>query len=104
MNFLSKPIPDVGLYAFWDIDKTKLNFNQDKYFIVSRMFERGKLNVVLKIIYYYGTHETKSILKTNKYLSHEGVYFAHTLLDIPFEDFASYALGQHDWSGIIYSS
>ena len=63
MNFLSKPIPDVGLYAFWDIDKTKLDFNQDKYFIVSRMFERGKLNVVLKIIYYYGIHETKSILK-----------------------------------------
>ena len=96
MNFLSKPIPDVGLYAFWDIDKTKLDFNQDKYFIVSRMFKRGKLNVVLKIIYYYGIPETKSILKTNKYLSLEGVYFAHTLLDIPFGDFASYALGQHD--------
>jgi hypothetical protein len=32
------------------------------------------------------------------------MYFAHTLLDIPFEDFASYAVRQHDWSGIIYSS
>jgi hypothetical protein len=96
MNFLSKPIPDVGFYAFWDVDKSKLDFNHDKDFIVSRMFERGKFNDVLKIIYYYGIPETKSILKTNKYLSTEGVYFAHTLLDIPLEDFASYAVHQHD--------
>lgn len=95
MSEAGKTIPDVGLYAFWDVDKTKLNFFQDKDFIISRMFERGKLDDVLKIISFYGLPESQKILLHNKYLSKEGIHLAHVLLGIDLEDFSAYATPEY---------
>ena len=96
MNYPRKSLPKFGTYAFWDIDKTKLDFVGDKDFIISRMFERGMLDDVLKIISFYGTSETKKSLIHNKYLSRQGIFLARALLDIPIDLFAAYASLQHN--------
>ena len=96
MNVLSKSMPDIGLYAFWDIDKTKLNFSRDKDFILSRMLERGTLDDVLKTLSFYGIKEAKRVLTSNKYLSRQAMYLAHVLLNTPIEHFSAYAAHQND--------
>jgi hypothetical protein len=96
MNKTGKPLPEIALDAFWDTDKTKLDFNRQKDFIISRMFEKAAFQDVLKVVYYYGLNETKKALKTNKYLSSDGMYLAHIILDIPLKDFATYATSQYD--------
>lgn len=83
-------------YAFWDIDRENLDFFQDKAFIVSRIFERGKLDDVLSFVVLYGKDETGNILRNNKYLNRQGLFLAHTLLDIPLQEFKSYASLKHD--------
>lgn len=96
MNNAGKQIPEIALDAFWDTDKTKLDFKRQKGFIISRMFEKAAFQDVLKVVYYYGLKETKKALKTNKYLSSDGMYLAHIVLDIPLKDFATYAAPQYD--------
>jgi hypothetical protein len=49
---------NIGLtlpkYAFWDVSLEKLDISRNRNFIISRMFERGKLDDVLSIIVFYG--------------------------------------------------
>lgn len=96
MSVAVRPLPNIELYAFWDIDKNKLDFIQDKNFIIPRMFERGKLDDILKIVSFYGLKECKKVLIHNKHLSREGIHLAHVLLGIPLERFIAYATLKHN--------
>ena len=91
---------NVGLplpkYAFWDVSREKLDVSRNKEFIISRMFERGKLDDVLSTIVYYGKDEAVKILRDNKYLNRPGLFLAHTLLGLPLQDFKAYATFKHN--------
>lgn len=88
--------PLLPRYVFWDVKRENLDFSRDKSFIVSRMFERGKLDDVLGILMIYGKDEAGMVLANNKYLNRQGLYLAHTLLGLPLQDFKSYAQLKHD--------
>ena len=82
-------------YAFWDVNPENLDIVRDKGFIISRIFERGKLDDVLSAIVLYGKEETGKILQSNKYLNRQGLFLAHTLLGIPLEGFKAYVTLKH---------
>ena len=82
-------------YVFWDTDRGQLDLLKDKSMIVSRMFERGKLDDVLSVIVVYGKEEVARVLQDNKYLSRQGLFLAHALLGLPLQDFKSYILFKH---------
>ena len=83
-------------YAFWDVSPEKLDVSTNKEFIISRMFERGKLDDVLSTIVYYGKDEAVKVLRDNKYLNRPGLFLAHTLLGQPLQDFKAYATLKHN--------
>lgn len=91
--------PGIGMtlptYAFWDVDREKLDLEKDKNFIISRMFERAKLDDVFAIVALYGRGTAASVLKRNKYLNRQGVYLAHAVLGIPLQNFKAYAFLEH---------
>ena len=78
-------------YAFWDVNRETLDFLRDKSFIISRLFERGKLDDVLTVIVMYGKDEAGIVLRNNKYLNRQGLFLAHALLGLPLQDFKAYA-------------
>ena len=82
-------------YAFWDVKRENLDFSKDKPFIISRMFERGNLEDVLSLVAFYGIDEARNILKSNKYLSRQGLFLAHSLLGLPLQDFKAYGTLKH---------
>jgi len=82
-------------YAFWDVNRENLDFSRDKSFIISRLFERGKLDDVLSVIVMYGKDETANIVVNNKYLNRQGLFLAHALLGLPLQDFKAYASFKH---------
>ena len=84
--------PSLPKYAFWDTDIQKMDLQNDKVNIVSRIFDRGKLDDVLQFLTFYGKEECIRILINNSYLQKDAIYLAHTLLSIPLQDFKSYAL------------
>lgn len=83
-------------YAFWDVKRETLDFIKDRTFIISRIFERGKLDDVLEIIGLYGKDEAGTVLASNKFLNRQGLYLAHTLLGLPLQAFKSYAQLKHN--------
>jgi hypothetical protein len=82
-------------YAFWDVNRENLDFTRDKDFIISRLFERGKLDDVFSVIVMYGKDEIGKVLRNNKYLSRQGLFLAHSLLGLPLQDFKAYASLKH---------
>jgi hypothetical protein len=96
MNLKVPHIPSIPKYAFWDTDVKKMDLQTDKAIIVSRIFDRGKLDDVLKFLSFYGTEECARILIDNAYLQKDAMYLAHTLLSIPLQDFKSYALHKNN--------
>jgi hypothetical protein len=90
---ISVPLPK---YAFWDVSPEKLDISGNRDFIISRMFERGKLDDVFSTIAFYGKDETGRVLQNNKYLSRAGLFLAHTLLGLPLQDFNAYATFKHN--------
>lgn len=78
-------------YAFWDTDVAGLDLEKNKRAIVTRIFERAKLEDVLETIAYYGLTDCKQILLNNKHLAEDGMYLAHVLLAEPIKKFACYA-------------
>lgn len=91
MNTAINTVKDLGQYAFWDTDVESMDLEKDKEVIVSRMFERAKLDDVLKTIVYYGVETCRNIVTANKYLSKQAMYLAHLLLSVPLEKFKAYA-------------
>ncbi|MGG2324663.1 DUF6922 domain-containing protein, partial [Salmonella enterica] len=53
---------ELGAYAFWDTDPYKLNLEKDKRFIISRIFERAKMDDILNTIVFYGIPTCTDIL------------------------------------------
>lgn len=88
--------PSIPKYAFWDTDIKKMDLHADKINIVSRIFDRGKLDDVLQFLSFYGKEECARILINNAYLQKDAMYLAHTLLSIPLKDFKSYALHKNN--------
>ena len=84
--------PSIPKYAFWDTDVEKMDLHADRINIVSRIFDRGKLDDVLEFLSFYGKKECVRILINNAYLQKDAMYLAHTLLSIPLKDFKAYAL------------
>jgi hypothetical protein len=83
-------------YAFWDVNREKLDFSRDAPFIISRMFERGNLDDLTSLVAFYGINEAGNKLKSNKYLTRRGLFLAHSLLGLPLQDFKAYdTLKQH---------
>lgn len=90
---ISVPLPK---YAFWDVSPEKLDISRNRDFIISRMFDRGKLEDVFSTIAYYGKDETGRVLQNNKYLNRVGFSLAHTLLGLPLQGFKAYATFKHN--------
>jgi hypothetical protein len=83
-------------YVFWVVSIEKLDISRDKDFIISRMFERGKLDHLLSTIVFYGKDSTGRVLQNNKYLNRSGLFLAHALLGLPLQDFKAYATLIHN--------
>ncbi len=96
MDVESHNRPLIPKYAFWDTDVQTMDLQTDKANIVSRIFDRGKLDDVLQFLSFYGKEECTRILINNAYLQKDAMYLAHTLLSIPLQDFKSYALPKNN--------
>jgi len=74
----------------------KMDLHTDRISIVSRIFDRGKLDDVLEFLSFYGKKGCVRILINNPYLQKDPMYLAHTLFSIPLQEFRAYALHKNN--------
>lgn len=99
---MSRPAKNISVQAyspipfpsevFWDVDRDALDYTRDKNFIITRMFEEGTIEDMIKVMACYGKEETLHVLQADEYLEADGLYMAYAFFDVPLESFACYAL------------
>ena len=87
-------IADFSPHLFWDVDRSKLNFEKNKSQIVKRVLEYGKLHDWNILQQYYGLAQIGEICKGLRSLDEKSVGFISLLTGLPKESFRCYILKQ----------
>jgi len=87
-------ISDFSKHLFWDIDRTKLDFEKNKRTIIQKVLDYGLIND-WKIIYnYYGIDKIANTMLDIRDLDEKSASFISFLSNIPKEKFLCYTTKQ----------
>ena len=89
-----KTRPQFFKGLFWDIDESKLDYEKNAEWIIQRIFERGDLDDIFLLVYYYGKEKVISILKNAKGLKKSDMFLASLMFQLQPTDFLCYKLNQ----------
>ncbi len=89
MNTLHN-LNDFSPHLFWDVDKTKLDWKENRSYIVHRVLEYG-LMTDWKLVYnYYGLKQIAEIAAKLRELEPRAMSFIAALSGLPKETFRCY--------------
>lgn len=89
-EFISK----LSSHLFWDIEKSHINPDKNKKWIVQRVLEYGLLKDWRLIHTYYGLNIIVNIIKDIRDIDPRSISFISTLANIPKEKFLCYSTKQ----------
>lgn len=81
---------NLSAYLFWDIDVSKISYEDDAAFIIPRVFLKGKMNDVRAVRQFYGMEKLKEILTTTRYLDEKTLAYCCVIFQLNKEDFRCY--------------
>jgi len=84
-------LENIDKRSFWDIDLSKINTETHKRFIIERVFERGKMDDLYKIIAFYGIENVKKELINSSSLRQNTINLACLLFNLSPDEFKNYA-------------
>jgi hypothetical protein len=87
MEKSSKKRPVFSPGCFWDQDYEKLDPDESKRYIISRVISRGGTQDELELFRYYGWATIKEEVVKIRYMNNKIFNYISKLLDIPPEDF-----------------
>lgn len=73
--------------AFWDVDMSKLDYENKADFIIRKVFDRGSLEDVAEVLAYYGREKVMSALVTASSLRQQTLRFAASYFNLPLSSF-----------------
>lgn len=92
MNTATKPYDNKRI--FWDVDYTKLDFENRSSFIIERVFERGDVEDIRQCRRFYGDEKVQKVLLEAKFLPEKRMYLAAAVINKPINLFRCYTLRQ----------
>ena len=81
-------------HLFWDIDKTQIDFDNSKPFIIERVMSHGLLSDWFLLKELYGLEVIRQVVLTCRYLDKSCLNFCSTYFNEPKENFRCYKLAQ----------
>jgi hypothetical protein len=87
-------IKDFSPSLFWDVDKSTLDLEKHKRFIIERTLTHGTLADWFLIKYYYGKRVIKNESIQIRYLDKLTLHFCAAYFKIPLQQFRCYILQQ----------
>jgi len=76
--------------CFWDLDRTKLNLDNSKNYIINRIVNRGNMDDIKKMYDYYGWDTIKEEIVKIRYLNDKIFNWLSSLFEINPENFRCY--------------
>jgi hypothetical protein len=92
MNYSVKQLP---VHLFWDSDLTKVDDVEHYEKVIIRAFERGDLEDMATVMFYYGDKICSKVLTMANYLPERTKIFASNFLSIGIHSFKSNQVKQH---------
>ena len=87
-------IHDFSKHLFWDIDRTKLDFDKNKHTIIQNVLDYGLINDWTIIYNYYGINKIANTMIDTRDLDIKSITFISLLSKIPKEKFLCYTTKQ----------
>ncbi len=87
-------INQLSPHLFWDVDKTKIDFEKNKKLVIHRVLDYGLLSDWLYTMEYYGLSEIGNTAVKIRDLDSKSMSFVSVLAKIPKERFLCYTTKQ----------
>jgi len=81
-------------YLFWDVDKSQINFNNSKAYVIERVISHGLLSDWKTLKELYGLPTIREVVLKIRYLDNSCLNFFTYYFDEPKENFRCYKLAQ----------
>ncbi len=79
--------PNISKRAFWDIDSSTIDWDNNSQYLIIKVIERGKLQDLFELIKYYGKEKIKKELLSASKLPQRTFDFTKTYFGLNKEDF-----------------
>lgn len=86
--------PGFSSYLFWDVDKTQLDIDRSKTYIIDRVLSHGMLSDWYIIKELYGLETIRDIVLKMRHLDKSVLYFCAAYFDEPLSNFRCYNYAQ----------
>lgn len=81
-------LPAISKRTFWDVDISRIDFQESYEWVIHRVFDRGTLKEVLAIVKYYGSDFVKEVIKkTTTFLPNHSILLAMAIFKLKISDF-----------------
>lgn len=87
-------VADFSASLFWDIDKTQLDFEKNRRYVIERTLMRGTLSDWFLIKNHYDKALIKAESMQMRYLDKQTLSFCAAYFNEPIENFRCYILKQ----------
>jgi len=84
----------LSKHIFWDVEASNISFDKDAEFIIPRVFQKGKLSDVQKILKYYEQEKLIKVLTNTRYLDKKTLALCCVIFNLQKEDFRCYTQKQ----------
>ena len=76
----SNKTPQNFKQLFWDIDRDRLDKDEDSMFIISRLLEKGRMDAVKWVYKTYGPNKILKVVNTSPNITSKTRYFWNLIL------------------------
>ena len=83
-------IPEFSKGCFWDLDSEKINYEDDKRFVIARVVSRGSTKDQQELFGYYGWNTIKNEVVNIIYLNKKILNYLSILFEIDQKEFKAY--------------
>jgi hypothetical protein len=90
-----RPQPQFSPYLFWDSNPELIDFERDKNKVIRRVFDMGRIEDVVEVLWFYKKEDIVHALLTASYLPQNAIWLASALYQLKHEDFKCYTTKQY---------
>lgn len=82
--------PNFTKIAFWDVDWSAIDFQNDSLFVISKVMNYGPWADIMELFRFYGMERVRREVVQVAYLKHTALTFLCLILDLNESDFTAY--------------
>ncbi|MDO8366545.1 MAG: hypothetical protein Q7T20_07115 [Saprospiraceae bacterium] len=91
---MTKNTLNISKTAFWDVDFSKLDFENRSLFVIEKVLNYGLWSDIVEVFRFYGRNRIRQEITQASYLKKTAVSFLCLLLDLKENEFKCYTKTQ----------